>query len=374
MNKDFIFSLEKIGMNELNLLNNLSGLKSKRLYHYTTLPGLMGMLDKGDFWLSNSLFLNDDEEIKNGKGIIRNVLKIKDDETERLDAVSQTAWNYYIFCLCENEEILSQWCKYSKNGTGACIEFSFYEQPEFFAGTEENHFVLGDVIYDDREKKKKIEKVKTKVLQALKIIEDELKNMKGADADKVKALMISLGAVVASMPLLAVPIIGGALFPVAGKIGATLWNMYEENKKKLNQQEVEELVRLIRPLIEGNPLNFDSIFSQCAEPLLPLFKSDYFKEERECRLIYKTIHKLDTVPVNFRMTANETIAPYIRFSDIVLKNKKKKEMPADYKLPIKRILLGPCEHRDWVKQSIEFLLKTRGYECGVELSQIPYRG
>src|SRR5262245_28776461 len=47
----------------------------KALYHYTDLAGLQGILQNDDLWLTHSRYLNDDEEITHGYGIVKSVIE-----------------------------------------------------------------------------------------------------------------------------------------------------------------------------------------------------------------------------------------------------------------------------------------------------------
>ena len=42
-------------------------LDKDEIFHYTDLNGLKGILEGRGFWLSEAKFLNDEEELKNGK-------------------------------------------------------------------------------------------------------------------------------------------------------------------------------------------------------------------------------------------------------------------------------------------------------------------
>jgi hypothetical protein len=105
-----------------------------RIYHYTDLNGLKGIVENKDLWLTNSRYSNDDEEMIHGLEVVREVI------TEQLSApataarkkflerVSKTleapsAEGVYICCFCQASNLLSQWRGYGANGTGVCLEF-----------------------------------------------------------------------------------------------------------------------------------------------------------------------------------------------------------------------------------------------------------
>jgi hypothetical protein len=107
----------------------------KKLCHYTTLDGAIGIIDRQDLWMSNSRFSNDDSELVYGRGLIEDQVaslarraeanpdrkKLLEDVRKRIKAVSGE--NVYVACFCERDNLLSQWRGYADNGGGVSIEF-----------------------------------------------------------------------------------------------------------------------------------------------------------------------------------------------------------------------------------------------------------
>jgi len=104
-----------------------------RLYHYTSLEGLEGIVSGNDLWLTHTQYCNDDEELTHGLSLTRQVIAEQaesgDDrrkeylnkllkllERPELDAV-------YVCCFCEKDDLLSQWRAYAANGGGVSLEF-----------------------------------------------------------------------------------------------------------------------------------------------------------------------------------------------------------------------------------------------------------
>lgn len=105
-----------------------------RLAHYTTLSGLQGVLDHGQFWASNVSFLNDSRELLHG-------LEASVQAVKALSTSARTApWlkslrraskrlsdgelpNTYAVCFCGSSDVLSQWRGYGGSEQGVAMVF-----------------------------------------------------------------------------------------------------------------------------------------------------------------------------------------------------------------------------------------------------------
>lgn len=113
----------------------------ERLYHYTTLAGLLGILNSGTMWASDLGFLNDPEEITYGSKVIHDHvskrLERSDDPITKAACVSileatrfrADSWKgpysrCFSFSLSEADDLLSQWRGYAPNRDGVSIGFS----------------------------------------------------------------------------------------------------------------------------------------------------------------------------------------------------------------------------------------------------------
>ena len=117
---------------------------SKR-YHYTSPEGLMGIFKTRTFYFTDSQFLNDfrekiniNDELKlfwkeNQKNydikfvnLIKNirVTQYEDNSFSYIDNHNETMCRYFVLSLSMNEDSLTMWKYYSKNGeyNGYCIE------------------------------------------------------------------------------------------------------------------------------------------------------------------------------------------------------------------------------------------------------------
>src|SRR5689334_21737117 len=107
----------------------------KDLYHYTDLNGFLGILEKGDLWLTHSRFSNDEEEMAHGQRIVAEAIKQASTRTpanrtysmylkQLEDLVIQPSnEGVYICCFCQKDNLLSQWRGYAANGSGVSLQF-----------------------------------------------------------------------------------------------------------------------------------------------------------------------------------------------------------------------------------------------------------
>jgi len=99
------------------------------------------------------------------------------------------------------------------------------------------------------------------------------------------------------------------------------------------------------------------IFCRVASVYAMFFKHEAFAQEQEYRFVFR---RQDDTEVLFRVK-DGFIIPYI-------------EIPISPKLlPIKRIMVAPENHLDLARSGIEYLLKYKGYQVEVVLSDIKLR-
>lgn len=109
----------------------------QRLYHYTDLGALAGIVGHHDLWLTNAQYSNDEDESRHGYGVarervkkqLRSAKRARDRErveyVEALAALLETPppEGFYICCFCEADNLLSQWRSYGANGVGVSVAF-----------------------------------------------------------------------------------------------------------------------------------------------------------------------------------------------------------------------------------------------------------
>jgi hypothetical protein len=140
-----------------------------RLYHYTDLAGLSGILSSNDLWLTHLRFSNDDEEMTHGQNIVAQTLKAQKKTLlpgqgmylEALEKILQqpVADGVYVCCFCAKDNLLSQWRGYTANGAGVSIELD-HREFEFLTGPDCPHGLLRlwKVFYDEQQQREIIMK------------------------------------------------------------------------------------------------------------------------------------------------------------------------------------------------------------------------
>lgn len=92
-----------------------------RLYHYTSVSGLRGIVDSGNLWATHLGFLND---LSEGRAAVAD-----DDWRQRLEEMDKRS-PLFIASFCRHQEphqmkngLLSQWRGYAGEGGGYCVVF-----------------------------------------------------------------------------------------------------------------------------------------------------------------------------------------------------------------------------------------------------------
>lgn len=131
-----------------------------RLFHYTSLEGLVGIVTSRTFFLSDMLASTDQSEIRYGIDLVREVL-----EDSKADKLLRNVWRHYsnhellgigdstavhALCFCAGDDVLTQWRGYSSAG-GCAIGVDF---PKLMQTANAAGFALGRILYDrDRQVK-----------------------------------------------------------------------------------------------------------------------------------------------------------------------------------------------------------------------------
>jgi len=107
----------------------------KDLFHYTDLNGLIGIVEKGDLWLTHSRYSNDEEEMAHGQRVageaITSAASLSANDPARTEYLQQlkvliekpSPEGVYICCFCQKDNLLSQWRGYGANGAGVSVQF-----------------------------------------------------------------------------------------------------------------------------------------------------------------------------------------------------------------------------------------------------------
>jgi len=166
-----------------------------KLYHYTTVEGLKGILNRRSIWLTHTSTLNDPLELKYGKQLIIDILNeaINNENEDNIKNLLKRLSTYvtafdtilyqtYVACFCKTENLLSQWRSYAAQGGGYNLGLRFQSNTKFYHtidDTEENSYViLRKMIYNVNEQK---ELVSNYISFIIKSSKEALKSFKERD-------------------------------------------------------------------------------------------------------------------------------------------------------------------------------------------------
>jgi hypothetical protein len=131
------------------------------LYHYTSLRGLMGIVEGGAIWASEIKYLNDSEELTHLAEWIRSEIALKrgPSDQEGSSIMSQfQEWSrerltnghmLFVTSFTENGNLLSQWRGYCPFGKGVSVGFTTAKISAIARAAE---FSLGRCIYTAEDK------------------------------------------------------------------------------------------------------------------------------------------------------------------------------------------------------------------------------
>ncbi|MGC1301866.1 MAG: DUF2971 domain-containing protein [Caulobacteraceae bacterium] len=270
------------------------GSPNRRLSHYTTLGGLVGIIESGCLWASNVSFLNDSRELQHGIEASLDAIErfLQERSTEKWHEPLKHAGralkdgkvpNTYATCFCESPDLLSQWRGYGGLEQGVSIQFDRRKLETAFQsqGTQ-----LRPVIYGTLTASSKMKKAIREQLSALE-----------EDRDFIEASSV----------------------------------------RELNDAAYKVLSQLI-----------------------PQFKHNGFRDERESRLIVQ--HRTLRDGVSFRANKN-VLVPYLKLGPL-----------GESELPIVGLMIGPGKDQVLTRRSVEMFLHKHGYaSCKITLSQVPFR-
>lgn len=128
--------------------------REKKLYHYTSQFGFLGIIRSEGVWASNAGFLNDSSECSHvydiAEQIVDAVLEQDDYQSVFLHQMRSAlrvldSPNLFITSFSERADLLSQWRGYCPGGAGMCVGFEF---EQIRAYCEERGYRLERCIYD----------------------------------------------------------------------------------------------------------------------------------------------------------------------------------------------------------------------------------
>ena len=100
------------------------------LYHYTSVHGLKGIVERGEIWCTRTDFFNDASEIGYGLKQVEVAFKtIKTDQAlaayvNKIQGIVLKELTVYACCFCERGDLLNQWHGYGERGGGYSLGLS----------------------------------------------------------------------------------------------------------------------------------------------------------------------------------------------------------------------------------------------------------
>jgi len=141
------------------------------LFHYTNDVGLQGILSSNRLWATNISFLNDASELIYACDLVNvtleecmekydsNIVKEFLGRSMKTFNAFDGFYDAYVFCFCEDDDLLSQWRAYGTRGGGYAIgiQSKFIGMRTPLANPVD--FLLRKIIYKPEEQKNLIEKL-----------------------------------------------------------------------------------------------------------------------------------------------------------------------------------------------------------------------
>lgn len=128
------------------------------LFHYTSSAAFLSIIKNGELWFSDYRYMNDLSELNYGIELFKRILSERSDaESDNDDshilfvalkelesAAPQT--DMFVFCMCEENNLLNQWRVYGKDTVPVSIEFA--TRGFMFVNWKPHNFQLVPIIYD----------------------------------------------------------------------------------------------------------------------------------------------------------------------------------------------------------------------------------
>ncbi len=290
----------------------------ERIYHYTDLKALKGIVMDHSFWVTKSDFLNDKYEFYYAFKIIRKVCgkmipNIQNRKIfmhmlkERLEffhgsMADQILSGWYILSFSRAKDSLLLWTEFSQS-QGYCLEFDYKRLSK---GIPDGIRLDGYVIYDKKKQYELVENTLSRILEE-----------------------------------------------------------HDGGKKKLKEKLLSE-----EKLISGRELDgLMKEFSVCCFVYSMFFKKDCFRDEQEYRFIFWAFHEpvagskdAQVIPMHFR-EKDQALLPYI-----VINYKE-----AQGNNPICSITAGPKNDSDLAVKGMQYFLRNEKIVIPVRESKIPLR-
>ncbi|MCX5572314.1 DUF2971 domain-containing protein [Kaistia nematophila] len=313
--------------------------KSTELYHYTSLAGLMGIVNSGTLHASHIDFLNDRKEMAYADDVMRPTIR-EEFRTRFLELQNAGLMNdnFDMDWLCDKEtdtffrvisEVSNRYspifiCSFCRTDDPYIAENGLLSQWRGYGGGGVS------IVFDEYELKTLVEAQLSKFKLAVTSFENIIY---GKESHRFTEVEADLDLFRRAVPTL----------------------MEHTMSKALGKKVV----------FEGEKVEIDDLYLPYAN-VKPILKHPAFFEERETRIVvavarnkFSKKSSLKKKDIKFKLRDNYLL-PYI-----VLEKKGRK-------LPIKRVIVGPSVEPLRRKASVDLLLSENGYDVPVTVSEIPF--
>ena len=282
------------------------------LYHYTSLQGLMGIINTKSIWASNSDYLNDHSEYSHLFNLVSHYINSNYDDdyfSPYTYSVQMNQPKYgnknpqvFIGSFSESSDLLSQWRGYCPESGGICIGFN---RESLESMVKESGYELKKCIYSEEVQSKIIvEVVEKSILEFPKLFEDR-----------------------------------------------SIYEKLPDNEQWRKSDELNEYISEGKGKVQADKV-VSELYASISE-LAPLIKHKSFKEEAEWRIVCKN----PSTKTMFR-EANTYLVPYIEL-----------DIEHDF---ISEIIIGPNANSERCLKSVKDFLELNGFEnINYRISEIP---
>jgi hypothetical protein len=289
-------------------------LTGRKLYHYTTQEGLLGIVKNRSLWTTSILHLNDSTEFNYAFSLVRRklALKVSKGDTESFyqralgylgEVSAQKGSTVYVGSFSEDGDSLSQWRGYTNNGIGFSVGF---READLQSLASKQNYRLVKCVYDENEQDEIISRL----------------------IKETEALLVTGSLVKAFAKAFATPL----SWPIAVTTELTA--------------ELPAFLRFYLKLLE----------------IASLLKHPSFQDEKEWRVV----GKFRALGEDSKFRAGKSmLIPYREFN---LENE-------GHELGVAEIFVGPTPHVELAKASVKQLVeckKTLNPE-DVRVSKVPFR-
>jgi hypothetical protein len=176
------------------------------LYHYTSAPGIQGIIERGAIWCTNAEFFNDASELGYGLTQLDKALKtikidpVFADMVKEIYPAIRENLDVYAACFCERGDLLNQWHSYGERGGGFSLGLSTSGLASIISGS---NLVLVKVQYDPQVQIDLLQAQISTASDALDHLvlsyEIDLNQLRELQRQSLLAVLSSLSIVVAAM-------------------------------------------------------------------------------------------------------------------------------------------------------------------------------